>query len=785
METGFLFLNGAYLAPPYRIEASGTKLLINGQTARDITRTAPPAPAAPPATAANLDDLLAIGAARLRDLGLPNRLPTDDQLAALAVELERALPGSAVRVDSGFILLTAVDGSEERLHYWVRPPDPKGDNGEGLMASTAAAWSSLLNGGGTLILAGMASLAVSPSEAPEFIADLASALDGTAGPDGLDLLLGSPALTASLRGQSVPDSLRSRIPPKANARRPANRADDMAPVSARIPMALEGTASQGRLGHYRSRTPSSNRAYAMMPVLAEWFQSCGVEPLREAASRQSYRMYEFWSKAATIEEFAAASGHAGIYYACQHGNNAFGPYESKAAANAEVARLRARGITGVWAGDVDGTWYVAGAQAFLTAHWRDAGTIVIADMCAGAHLAKAWGAREFIGTFENVSAADIGQPLVEFWGRMDGTLDNGDNRAVVDAFRESFPQPFFVHSGYGEGRTVLTPAVVKVNPPPGSIVPAFATITVRVQFDARMNPIMTPHQIMKFGGTCNPRFELGASFDSGTWVDGDYAMEFRVTTGPPGSLTSIVKSPFASSGDDLGLALDGNQEPDGTDHVGPNYDPYVFDYVCAVPLPTTGLPPPTSVPTAPPTPAASATPTPTAPTTPSPAPTPSPALTPTPTPSPTPTPTPTPSPKATPTPSPSIPIVSGIYNGALATVGANPHKCCINPTGENVTIIRRRVLATGELFVEIRNLVGAAGPAVILKCGPYGPPDDAAIVAYGIGTVAGFKNVLVTFEGRLTAVGGLVGTLTVGPGNLPGLKAAVFAISLRKTAPLP
>jgi hypothetical protein len=129
--------------------------------------------------------------------------------------------------------------------------------------------------------------------------------------------------------------------------------------------------------------------------------------------------------------------------------------------------------------------------------------------------------------------------------------------------------------------------------------------------------------------------------------------------------------------------------------------------------------------------------------------------------------------------------VSGQYAGTIKSKGTNPHACCINPSGKDVTIIRRRIVATGELLIEIRNLVGAAGPAVVLTGGPYGPPDDAAFTAAGSGVVVRFRNVPVTFKGRITFEKGLVGTLTVGPTNLPGNRAAVFTVNLKKVGELP
>ena len=212
-RAGFLFLNGAYLEPPYRVEARGTQLLVNGQVARELNRpapTSPPAPPTAPATIASIDDLVTAGAARLAALGWPASLPTDAQVQALAAELQALRAGSSVTVEPGVIVLRDADGTERRLLYWARAPDPTADRGEALIASTATHWSQVLGSGGVLIAAGLASLVVTQGEAAAFTSDLVGALDGTRGANGLIDLLGSPGLTASLAGKAVPQSLRQR-----------------------------------------------------------------------------------------------------------------------------------------------------------------------------------------------------------------------------------------------------------------------------------------------------------------------------------------------------------------------------------------------------------------------------------------------------------------------------------------------------------------------------------------------------------------------------------------------
>lgn len=645
---GLLFVNGSYVPPPYTVESQGGRVIVNGATAFEFSQTPPPpAPIAPPSDPANAAELARVGAAKLDALGWPQHLPDEGEVTAIAAELAALPVAESVIVEEGTLLIRDRAGGEERLLYWVRPAEDE-DQSADLAASMASAWERTLSEGGVLIVAGGASLSVPANAASEFNDALVAALDGGADRSRLLAdLIGSPSLEASLAQTSTPDDLRQRV--ARSERRVPTTTHSIAYEVRDSRRSLTAGPDPLSPTHYDSRTPSSRRAYIMAPVVVERGQSCAVDGLREATNLQSYSLYEFWGEAATMEEMLAASGKAGIYNACQHGGVSFGPY-SKEEANRRVAELRARGITGIYRGvlnsDDDDDHYVGANTQFLSAHWRDAGTIVIADMCAGAHMASGWGAREFIGSFENISTADTEGPFTAFWQRMSGALDEGEKRAAGDAFDASFPS-LFSHSGHGAGRTVLTPGVRSTQPEQNDEVAAFSRVTARVTFDAFMNPIATPRQIMTLEGPCNPQFV------EGRWVS-EYVMEFTFDTGPPGFMVARVDSPMASSSDDLGLVLDGNLQPRGSDHQGPNYDDYELTLVCVEGLPTstptTALDPRTPTPTQTPVP----TDTPTVVETPQSTPTPQPttASQPTSTPQPTRTPTPVTTPVATQTPVP-------------------------------------------------------------------------------------------------------------------------------------
>jgi hypothetical protein len=171
-----------------------------------------------------------------------------------------------------------------------------------------------------------------------------------------------------------------------------------------------------------------------------------------------------------------------------------------------------------------------------------------------------------------------------------------------------------------------------------------------VRFDAQMDQIISTPHLLKLGRGC------GARLVDQRWLD-PYTFEFWFTTTRPGTLWFTASSTWATSADDLGLHLDGNQRPSGGDHIGPSYDDFLWAVECVSDEPT---PTPSATPTRTPTPTPTATATGTPPATETPTTTPTPTATATATATATPTPAATATPESTPASPPGVKLtISG------------------------------------------------------------------------------------------------------------------------------
>ena len=125
---------------------------------------------------------------------------------------------------------------------------------------------------------------------------------------------------------------------------------------------------------------------------------------------------------------------------------------------------------------------------------------------------------------------------------------------------------------------------------------------------------------------------------------------------------------------------------------------------------------------------------------------------------------------------PTAPKVSGAYAGTVA-VATDPagHKCCVKPA-TRWDVLQRRNTTTGEITITITNVL----PGIVLEA-PLAAT-GAPFRATATGTVAGFKNVEVGFEGTVTPQGGVHGKLVVGRNQaLPQGQAIYFTVDMSKS----
>ncbi len=516
----------------------------------------------------------------------------------------------------------------------------------------------------------------------EFFADLLAVYDQTgAGQAGRMLdATGDPGLAEDLLAAGPPpEDILDRVPHQVLA--PSN-SDLTASLAAAGPefVAAMGfdpagarlSFTQGSHGNYR--TPGEDRAYFFTPFTAEG-NTCATGPVKQAADLHNYRVIEYDGRASTISAFVASSGRAGIFFGCMHGGNSFEFYDNADAAAAALAAYRAAGYVGLQTLTHDASrWYVAATIEFMARRWVSNNTIVHLESCGGANSAGGYNAREFISTFElcRPGSANTLSLTREFWGRLDGTVEDGRHRPVGVAFAQAYTGTIYRLAGTGGGNTVLVPAVRDFGPE--TIVSVSPIVPIRgfVTFDAQMHQAVSTGRLISLSGSCD------ATIVDERWLD-PYTYQFFFTTKRDGTLKITVSSAWANSVDDLGLHLDGNQDPARTDHVGPSYDDFEWFVECVagepIPDPTsdpTSTPPPTpdptETPTATPDPTETPTPTATATSTATATPTPTATTTATPTPTPTPTASPTPTPTATPEPTPTpLPTVTLVKTGGEVT----------------------------------------------------------------------------------------------------------------------
>ena len=611
---GFVWLDGQWLEPPYTIVAADRTITLNGTVVRDRTVEASEPPVAPadPATA---EDLVEVALARLETLGGPSdEVPDDATVATLRDEILQFPAAADVRYEPPLLQIEDRDGNVAAVILQVLRPATDAEVRDDL-AATAEEWRAALDGGAALLLAQGETVTVQGWEAPDFFAQLTAVFDMPDADRAGQMLeaIGAPMIAEQmLTSGAPPPSILDRVPQRdasaANSSEPSVLRTAGPAMVAETEFGLDPARlalTQGAHGDYR--TPGKNRAYFFTTFTAEGGSCPTQAPIKKAARLHNYRIIQFDGRASTVTAFAASSGLAGIYFGCMHGGNSIEFHSSRAAATAALNRYRAAGSVGLQIGSHGANrWYVMMGRRFINARWRSNNTIVQLENCGGGHAVGSYNAREFIATFGACTPASRSaiQSSQQFWGRLDGTLQNGRIRPVGVAFRQAYGGTIYRLQGSGMGMTVLVPAVREIDPE--VIVPVSPIVPIKgfVKFDAQMDQRFGIGTLITLSGTC------GATLVDGSWRDA-YTFDFRFTTTRNGTLWFNVSGFWAASGDEQLLFLDGNQRPGRTDHVGPSRDNFSWAVECVsgevtpTPFPTS-TPPPT--PTATPEPTATPTP---------------------------------------------------------------------------------------------------------------------------------------------------------------------------------
>jgi hypothetical protein len=584
-KPGFVWANGEWLKVPFFVETDASVLRINTRLIRRVTKPvevgAPPAPA----VTDTLGSLLESAITRFDELGGPtSNAPPEKTLNDLMQYVESQPGAAAVKFEAPALSITADNG--DAGYVILQRPDPvtQYQAVQALQALTTR-WKTDLQNGDVLLFSGDVTVEVPASQALGFLRELVTIYDlpSTDQQQRMADLTGSQELARALiEAGRPPKSILDRIPPPPLE---GHSQLNTSLVSFSSPATGAGTASlllQGDL-----HTPASNKAYFFEPTDAEAPNWCATDAAIAAAKLQGYQIIDLRGNASTIAATIASSGQAGIFYFCGqwHGLE---PAKNLADALAKTAEYRQElGLTGedlypivsLTGVNADGKavpeYYVGAASGFYVKEWQSSNSIVFQSACSDADLAQGFNAREFIAIEGQCFATEAQQKVdADFFGRLAGTVGDGNSRSVGAAFSAAFNGTGWVLRGTGEGQTVLSPAVEDYSPKTSVSVSPTTPLTGQVKFDTPVDQTTSGviENLLHADG-------CGAVVTGQRWVD-PYTFEFDFTTAEAGSLSLTVNAAWAASADAPALKLDGNQDPPDTDHVGPNHDDFVWTVEC-------------------------------------------------------------------------------------------------------------------------------------------------------------------------------------------------------------
>lgn len=606
---GYVFVNGKYIEPPYKVEVIQGDIRLNGLVVRpnpQPTQRGTVTPLQPPTTPQTAIDLVAVAVARLQQWGIRDSSGLSPEKRSELINLIKSYATVAAVRDEGYsIVVTDRNGQEALLLLELtQPPTPE----EILSAQKAEAeeWMGTLESGGVLLISPGATVEIPSPQVTPFFAKLFAAFQQPEPQRLMQLedLVGALSIAKALQAAGEPpSSLRKRLP------------DPLPPHQSLLnPLPAESNLIGGRLfsplldkeSHKDSKTPKSDMAY-----IFEIFPVNSGRRVIEAAKLHQYRVVHYtrtppFPGEVTIENFKKSSG-AGILYLEVHGlpgklyieqYDKLRNDEERKNAVEEIKKAdekyKKMDIPVHYSQQATGEVFLYLKDDEISKVWQEAQSIVELTVCYGLTLEKAFNAREFIAFPEKCNA--IANALafnVGFWGDLDGTLDTGTKRNVGDAF----DNPATPKRGYElksratpRGATVLSPAVADHGPVDPVVIGT--EVVGKVSFDTPIKNV-EPKSAVVLGGDCKPL--PGTS--EWKW-EGDRTLLFPFIPQQPLTLTIQVLADKVRSADN-NIPLDGNQDPQGTDHVGPNGDNYIWEVKCVVAVapPPAQLPPQTDTPT--------------------------------------------------------------------------------------------------------------------------------------------------------------------------------------------
>jgi uncharacterized repeat protein (TIGR01451 family) len=354
--------------------------------------------------------------------------------------------------------------------------------------------------------------------------------------------------------------------------------------------ASEAAATQG--AHPNSETPGSDKLFVFSPVFHEEIRQREAKAVVDRAKAHAYKDTaavdttgpDADPEDATAVNFKAALRDArGILFVTTHGAQDLLLVELRAGQDDCRDRVNAYMRAGTFAegelvcrefatpgGDA---WGIGITGAAIKKYFKDSETIVHLDACESWSLRDDLeAARDFFGHEGCPEAARAAVATETLWGRLHGEVDNGEKRPTTVAGAE-LPAGLKHQHRANTLDTVLSPAVKQHVPAKDA---AFVVPTVTdgtVIFDTKMDTTVDPASVIKVTG-CD------AKIKNPMWSRSKYALDFALELNTPGEATLTVQQAQARAERDFKNNLDGNQIPEGKDHIGPNRDDFVWKVKC-------------------------------------------------------------------------------------------------------------------------------------------------------------------------------------------------------------
>lgn len=220
LSGGAVFLDGYYLAPPYKVEVKDGRLLLNGRVADGSSAQTPSTTPEPTEMAQSALELAELAARRLAEQGVVKPQDITAPIRAELLSLLRSQTATA-EVNDFTSYLEVRDKAGETAHLnLVWKPSPSADEFAADREELAKEWRIRLNEGGVLLTEGASWQQAPAGRSTDFLRALLRAfeLPESQRLAALGSAVGSPPLAAALLRARLPVSTATPQPPPPTGR---------------------------------------------------------------------------------------------------------------------------------------------------------------------------------------------------------------------------------------------------------------------------------------------------------------------------------------------------------------------------------------------------------------------------------------------------------------------------------------------------------------------------------------------------------------------------------------